>query len=406
MLLYYVWLAELKNVTLLQKHRLLEQLGDPKSIYYASQRVLREQRLTQQAVTALENKDLSGAELILRRCKQKGIGILPVTDRAYPKRLRHTPDAPVVLYYKGKLPDWDSLPFIGIVGTRKASPYGLQVAYQMGKQIAACGGYVVSGCAAGGDAAAMQGALEAGCPVIGVLGCGVDMVYPLSNRKLFAAVAAEGCLLSEYPPGAEPLKWHFPQRNRIISGVSNGVLVVEAPERSGALITARYALEQGRDVYAVPGNINTPTCAGSNLLLQEGAMPVFTGWDVLCGYEILYPGKLKKHKEVPLYAYEQPVAKVAEKGTKPAKIGENGDLPRKKFIDKETISPYSVVENAKIELTRQEQAVYAALTGEPQEPAALIARLEMPAGSVLSALTMLTVKGLAQKHPGGRISKK
>ncbi len=406
MLLYWVWLAELKNVTLLQKHRLLEQLGDPETLYHTAEEGLDRLGVQQNIKEALQEKDLQAAKGILHRCSEKGIGILPVADSTYPSRLRNTPDAPIVLYYKGVLPDWDSVPFIGIVGTRKASAYGLQVAHQMGNQIASSGGAVISGGASGADTAAMQGALDAGTPVVGVLGCGVDVVYPRGNRRLFEAVVEKGCLISEYPPSEQPLHWHFPARNRIISGISSGVLVVEAPQKSGALITARYALEQGRDVFVVPGNINNAACEGSNLLLQEGAMPIFSGWDVVCNYEFLYPGKMKKHISVPLYTGEQPTAKVAQNVKAPAPESKKPETPRKKSVDNRPISTYSVLENEHPALSDDEQAVLTQLTHQPQEPADLIAKLSVPAGKVLSVLTLLTVKGLVCKHPGGRFSLK
>lgn len=392
MLLYWIWFSEL-NISLAEKHRLLTQYGDPETLYHTAD--------------TLQDKDLRGAEEIVRTCNTKGIQLLPIDDIAYPARLRNTPDAPVLLYYKGILPDWDSVPFIGVVGTRKASAYGLQVAHQMGSQIARSGGVVVSGGASGIDTAAMQGALDAGRPVIGVLGCGVDVVYPWSNRKLFEAVAKNGCLISEYPPEAKGLPWHFPARNRIISGMSNGTLIVEAPKVSGALITARWALEQGRDVFVVPGNINTVTCEGSNTLLQEGAMPVFSGWDVVSNYESLYPGKLQKYGKMPLYTAEATPSKVAQTTRIPAKNSYDGETGRKNFIDNEENSTYSVVlENRKPALTDEEQAVLAQLTRDPKETAELIAKLNMPSGKVLSVLTLLTVKGLAAKHPGGRFSLK
>lgn len=406
MLVHWIWLANLKEVSLLNKHRLLAHFPDPEELYLTSDKVLRKLGFSDNLCQALEDKNLAEAEKILRNCTRKRIGILPVADKAYPLRLRNIPDAPIVLYYKGILPDWERVPFIGIVGTRKASAYGLQVAYQMGSQIASSGGYVVSGAAAGGDAAAMQGALDAGCPVIGVLGCGVDVVYPKENRKLFRAVEENGCLISEYAPGEAGLPWHFPARNRIISGISCGVLVIEAPKRSGALITAQRALEQGRDVFVVPGNINTVTCEGSNLLLQEGATPVFSGWDVLSGYEFLYPGRLQKGKAAPVYREEIPMAKVAEKPVLPAKTGNETENIRKKPVDNSSISTYSELEKSCPALNPDEQAVLAQLTRQPQEPAELIANLDMPSGKVLSALTMLTVKGLVYKHPGGRVSLK
>ncbi len=389
MLLYWIWFAELK-LPLGEKHRLLEQFGDPETLFHSG----------------LQDKDLHAAEEILRKCNAKNIGLLPISDAAYPGRLRNTPDAPVLLYYKGILPDWGSVPYIGVVGTRKASAYGLQVARQMGSQIAQSGGYVVSGGASGIDTAAMQGALDAGSPVIGVLGCGVDVVYPRHNRRLFETVAKDGCLISEYPPETKGLPWHFPARNRIISGIGNGTLIVEAPMKSGALITARYALEQGRDVFVVPGNINTVTCEGSNTLLQEGATPVFCGWDILSNYEFLYPGKLQKHRKSPLYGAESTPAKVAQPTQIPAGNAPEGESRRKKFIDNEENSTYSVLENRNPALSAEEQAVLAQLTREPKETAELIVKLNMPSGKVLSVLTMLTVKGLVAKHPGGRFSLK
>ena len=147
----------------------------------------------------------------------------------------------------------------------------------------------MSGGAAGVDTEAMKGALDAGFPTVGVLGCGVDITYPISNRRFFADVMKNGCLLSEYAPGTGVEKWHFPARNRIISGLSNGVLVVEAPEKSGALNTARHAFTQGRDLFVVPGNLGVDTCAGSNALLRECATAVFSGWAVMKAYADLYP---------------------------------------------------------------------------------------------------------------------
>ncbi|MBQ5607782.1 MAG: DNA-processing protein DprA [Oscillospiraceae bacterium] len=406
MLLYWIWLAELKDITLLQKQRLLERFHDPEELYHTADGVFQKLGLPEKERQALQNRDLKAAEQILLRCTEKDIKLLPLTDRAYPTRLRNTPDAPILLYYRGILPDWEGVPFIGVVGTRKASAYGLQVAHQMGGQIAAGGGHIVSGGAAGGDTAAMQGALEAGCPVVGVLGCGVDVVYPRSNCRLFDAVVENGCLISEYPPGAPPIDWHFPARNRIISGISNGVLVVEAPVKSGALITAQRALEQGRDVFVVPGNINIPTCAGSNALLQEGATPVFTGWDVLSGYEFLYPGKLRKSQFASLYTGEPTEAKVAQKLLTPEKTSKKPAIFEKKPIDNGRNTTYIELDNNHPALSDTEQAVLALLTRVPQEPAELIAKLDLPSGKVLSSLTMLTVKGLVHKHPGGRVSLK
>lgn len=406
MLLYWIWFAELTELSVLQKHRLLERFRDPEEIYHASGEALRELNMTDKQLQGLLQRDLLEAQQIVSRCRRKGIGVLPLCDAAYPKRLKNTPDAPIVLYYNGILPDWDACPFIGIVGTRKASGYGLQVAHQMGSQIAEGGAMIVSGGAFGVDTAAMQGALDAGRPCVGVLGCGVDVVYPRSNRRLFAAVVEAGCLLSEFAPGTNPMPWHFPQRNRIISGLCDGVLVAEAPEKSGALITANLALEQGRDVFTVPGNINTASCAGSNGLLQEGAQAVFSGWDVLKEYEACYPGVVTKPQKQPRLPEETSGWKVAENRDIPQKIQKTPEKDEKIPIDNERISTYSVLNNKQPPLNAEEQALLALLTRHPQEPADIIARVGLPSGRVLSLLTVLAVKGLVLKHPGGRVSLK
>lgn len=407
MLLYWIWFAELREISLLHKRRILEQLGDPEEIYKSSDWVYEKLQIPERERRALQEKNLQNAEGILRDCLRKDIKLLPITDIAYPPRLKSITDAPILLYYKGILPAWETRPFIGIVGTREASAYGLQIARLMGGQIAAGGGWVVSGCAEGGDAAAMEGALDTGHPIVGILGGGVDVIYPACNRKLFARIIEEnGCLISEYPPQTKAYGWHFPVRNRLISGICNGCLIVEAPKKSGALITARHALEQGRDVFVVPGNINSETCKGSNALLQDGAIPVFCGWDVLREYGVLYPGKLDEKKAGAVRVQENSPVKVAENTITPAISTVKNRMGAKKPIDNGDISLYSELDTNTLSLDVDEQAIYDLLTREPQEPADLIAKLNMPSNKVLSTLTLLSIKGVVQKHPGGRVSRK
>ena len=218
------------------------------------------------------------------------------------------------------------------------------------------------------DGLAMSGALTAGAVTVGVLGCGADVVYPQSNRALFRDVENYGCILSEFPPGTQPAKWTFPKRNRIISGLSNGVLVVEAPERSGALITARLAADQGRDVFAVPGNVDQTGCVGSNRLLKEGANVAMDGWDVMGEYEALYPGKIRKDtrpSHMRVYPQEVRSAALAEKTEE--KIAQNPGIPMKKsplqktkekiIIDNGEPSPYSDVNKAPPKLSQEEQTI-------------------------------------------------
>ena len=206
----------------------------------------------------------------LEKAERLGARLVTLVDPEYPILLREIDDPPFVLYVRGKLPV-DTARTIGIVGTRRGTQYGKMVAARLSSQLALKGMSIVSGLAAGIDAAAHQGTLDVGGHTIAVLGCGVDVCYPKSNQALFDRVAVEGTVLSEYPLGTRPAKWTFPQRNRILSGLCRGVVVVQAPARSGSLITARLALEQGREVFAVPGNITTATSAGTNGLHPTGS---------------------------------------------------------------------------------------------------------------------------------------
>lgn len=394
MLLYWLWFHLLTGLTVSQKRALLEYFHDPEQLYRATESACRTAvQLPEEGYTALSDKELKNARALAAECSQKRIGIVTIGDSGYPARLRQIPDAPLVLYYRGRLPNWEAYPAIGIVGTRKASGYGLQIAEKMGSQIAACGGMVVSGAADGIDSAAMKQALLQGGPVVGVLGFGADVVYPASSRKLFAQLEEKGCLISEYPPGTPGYKWNFPQRNRLISGISHGVLVVEAPERSGALITARHAMEQGREVFVVPGNINSDTSAGSNNLLREGAMAVFEGYDILREYASRFPGQIckaepKEIKQIP--------EKVEDVPTKPAK----------KPIDNREVTQYSVLNSGAGTLTEEEKTLLSHLTPKIEGVDEVIARSGMETAKALSVLTKLSLKGMVKHHPGKCISLK
>lgn len=415
MLVHWIWLATRPHLSDRVKADLLQHFCDAEDIFYADAESFSfAEGLTQEAMQSLQDKNLTEARKILATCDEKDIRILTFRDAAYPNRLRNIADPPVVLYYKGHLPEFDSLPLIGVVGTRKATPYGLTIAKRMGYQIASCGGVVVSGMAYGIDGMAMQGALTAGQQVIGVLGCGVDVIYPQSNRSLFADVQRHGCLLSEFVPGTEPFKWNFPKRNRIISGLSCGVLVIEAPEGSGALITARQAAEQGRDVFAVPGNIDMPSCAGSNALLRDGALMVSTGWDVVGEYKAQFPDKIQNRcKPGQQVAYPDEVEKVAKDAEKPMqKVAQKRNLfeskkeKTKKEIDNRESSHYIDAKTNRPALSTDEQTVLSLVEAGKTLVDDIMASTELSAGAVLASLTMLEVKGIITRLPGKRVALK
>lgn len=418
MLVHWIWFAHRPHVSDCMKLEILEHFREPEDIYFADNNAFDHiSGLTAEAKASLQDKALSDAEKILEFCHKEKIRLLTWQDAAYPSRLKNIADPPVLLYYKGTLPDLDGSPVIGVVGTRKASAYGMTTAKRMGYQIGRCGGIVVSGMAYGIDGMAMAGCLTAGQPTVGVLGCGVDIIYPMSNRALFRDTEEYGCILSEFAPGTEPAKWTFPKRNRIIAGLSCGVLVVEAPEISGALITARQALDQGRDVFVVPGNIDVPTFAGSNQLLRDGAIPVFSGWDVVSEYQALYPDKIRKETmESHQTAYPDEVqkthipekrsTKVAQKVKKPESAAALEEKSFQKNIDKPQGAPYSDVNTVLPKLSAEESSIVAALKQGQRLVDDVIAESGLTTGKVLALLTMLELKGVVQRHPGKRISLK
>lgn len=396
MLVHWIWFAALQGLSSRQKLQLLEHFSDPEELYYADTGEDVSQ-LPAQIAKALSHKDLTAARQIVKQCTDLRIHILTYRDTAYPDRLRNIHNPPLVLYYRGVLPDFSMQPVIGVVGTRKASAYGKTNATDMSRELAACGALVISGGAAGIDTEALKGAMEADAPVVAVLGSGVDVVFPATNRQLFQKVEQTGCLISEYPPGTAPKPWQFPERNRIISGLSNGVLVVEAPERSGALITAREAMEQGRDVFAVPGNIHISTCAGSNSLLQEGAYAVFCGWDVLKEYAPQYPN-VQRRDFVPRQIESQQMLRVAQTPLIPD--------TDKKSVDNSLQNAYSDQCSAPSGLDSLSEKLLRCLDTEPTPVDDVIARVGEPAAEVLSALTKLTLMGMVLNHPGRLVSAK
>ena len=220
------------------------------------------------------------AEKALDQAEKLGLSIVVYGDPDYPPRLTEIFDPPLALWVKGRLPDSDQ-PALAVVGMRAASSYGLWAADHLARRLAERGVPIVSGMARGIDTAAHQGALEAGGETVAVLGTGADVVYPPENHRLYQAIAEKGAVVSEFVPGTEPNPGHFPRRNRVISGLCQGVIVVEAGEKSGALITALSALDQGRDVYAVPGEIRSMKSRGTHRLIQQGAKLVGSVEDIL-----------------------------------------------------------------------------------------------------------------------------
>ena len=385
MLKYWVWLSELKGLRNQTRLALLRRFGDPESIFYAdADELLLTEGVERSQLKLLKNHDLAPADRILADCQRLDIQLLTFSDAAYPGRLKNIYDPPALLYCKGRLPLLDDLLCVAAVGTRDCTPYGVACAEKLGFGLASGGAAVVSGLARGIDAAAIRGALRAGGVTVGVVGNGLDVYYPYESRYLYEDVASAGILLSEYPPGTEPASGHFPVRNRIISGLSLAALVVEAPEKSGALITAATALEQGRDVFAVPGPIDAPASVGCNCLIRDGAGLVSDASDILREYEGRFVLNPKESREQPeTLGYQARMA------------------PEPK-----PVAPTLSLRHSDAELTDDQIAVLKALSDtEPMQVDDLTELVEIPTRRVLSALTVLEIDQYVAQYPGKRYTR-
>ena len=295
--LYWLWLSLCLGRSASSFDRLIRVYRTPEEIYRASEAELVTALGTRNAdVVRLGNKDLSAAQRIMDYCMMDDVGLLTYGSDAYPSRLRMLPDPPVVLYYKGELPHFEDRLFLSVVGTRRMSEYGKRMTFEISYDLARAGAVVVTGMALGVDGLASASAMAAGGKTVAFLGCGIDITYPPEHQYLMRSIIANGTVMTEYPPGTPPDGKNFPHRNRLMSGISQGALVIEGNRRSGALITARCAEKQGRDVFVLPGNADEENSEAPTLLLKGGATPVTCADDIISRYEGVYRGKLNIFK--------------------------------------------------------------------------------------------------------------
>ena len=385
---YWMWLTELRGLANQTRLALLRHFGTPEDIFFADEgELLLTEGMTREQATALKKHDLAAADRILADCQRLNLRILTIQDAEYPGRLKNIYDPPCLLYVKGRLPAFDEEVVVAVVGTRDCTPYGTACAEKLGYGLTSGGAVVVSGLAKGIDAAATRGALRAGGITVGVVGNGLDVYYPYESRYLYEDVAAAGALLSEYPPGTAAVGSHFPVRNRILSGLALATVVVEAPEKSGALITAETALEQGRDTFAVPGPIDAPMSVGCNRLIRDGHAGLITdAWDILREYEGRFPDKLRAED-----ARKEPVTL--------------GYQARQKTEPKPVAPSLSLTKND-LNLTDDQITLLRNLSDE--EPILvddLIEQTGIPTRRVLSALTLLEIEHLVTQHSGKRYTR-
>lgn len=407
--LYWLWLQNLCGEGSVLPEILISHFGSIKDVYEADEQDYEQvSGITARSVKKLADKSLDKAREILAYCKNEGVGILTPDSALYPKRLSRIPCKPAVLYYKGVMVDLDREVCIAEVGTREMTEYGSRTAYTMAYDMARGGAVVVSGMAKGVDGMAHRGALDAGGYTVAVLGCGIDRAYPSEHVGLMKEIIGCGVVMTEYRPFTPPIGRNFPMRNRIVSGLSLGTLVIEAPKKSGALITAETALKQGRDVFALPGKVGEMSSEGSNHLIRNGAKMVTGATDILVEYQNLYPTKIDLNKITAIksrnfapgsfVATELPnfSEKRGESAEKRASVSEKKMTKPEKEVKEE--KPYTLptdVEGKQLE-------ILTLLMNEGEMTSDMIASKTSSAiTDILVELTMLEIMGHISANPGG-----
>ena len=419
-ILYWLWLQNALGQGNAKTRLVREKYGTPESLYQAGEKGWRRLGIfTEKEIERLKGYGLKAADKTARDCERLGYTIITPENDEYPQRLLNIYNYPAVLFCKGEISFLNELLCVTIVGTRTASDYGRDTARQLARDLAGVGAAVISGGAVGIDAAAHIGALEVKGKTAAVLVCGIDTRYLVENEKLREKISQTGLVISEYPPGTPVNPRNFHIRNRIMSALSLGTVVVEASSRSGALITARHAVEQGRDIFAVPGNINDKNAGGVNKLLSDGAIPVYSAIDILKEYITIYPHKISsvEYKNIDRAAKEKAeseavtgraaVPKMRDKTVAAQQIlqpeSEAKPPVRENSPEFETDPPAEQIRRP-LSATVSENAkeVYKCLTREPTHVDEIIEKAKMTAPVVLASLTELEMLNLIRSCAGRR----
>lgn len=387
---YWIWLQHALGGGSGKLRRILSLCTSLQELYHAGEQ---EWRLlgvfTDKELSLLKSFSMSSAQALLEEAERLGHQILTPDSEGYPRCLWEIPNPPAVLYVKGTLPNFDENPAIAVVGTRNATTSGRKIAFSLSYQLAQAGAIVVSGGAKGVDTAAHKGALQAGGVTVCVLGCGLEYPYLMENASLRESVCTSGAVVSEYPLFTPGSKAAFPIRNRIISGLSSGVLVVEAAAKSGSLITANLALDQGRDVFAVPCGIDNPVSLGVNTLIKTGAVPVSSAADILEHYEHRFPNAIRTKT---LAGHPEPFIAVPEKTEKRFTSSSGSMNGETKALKTKPVA---------IQASPDAVCIYEAMGGEAHL-SELSQRTELTTARLLSALTELELMQHIQAIGAGR----
>ncbi|MBR2387490.1 MAG: DNA-processing protein DprA [Clostridia bacterium] len=419
--LYWIWLARACGVASKSFVRIIERFLEPFDVYSLDENEIEHiEGIGERLKAKLCDKSLEESYSVVSFCKKNKIDIITYGDKKYPSRLRQLEDPPAVLFCKGKLPDFNSRLSLAVVGTRKMSEYGKASAYKIAYEMAAANAIVVSGMALGIDGVASGGAIAAGGETVAVLGCGIDVVYPKQHRELYEKIAKTGAVISEYMPSTSPEKYNFPVRNRIISGLCQGTLVVEGDRRSGALITAKNAIAQGREVFALPGKVDESNSEGPNELIRDGAYVALCSDDIIEHYDFLYhdvinyrglkkakarsdselDGEFLEELGICARSYKKEEFSTEEN----VSLGEKTKAEEKttaKVLDTDAPVRETVAEELLAGLDETAKKVFAQMPIDTAvSPDALIVE-GCDIGDVITALTMLELCGLVTSLPGG-----
>lgn len=393
---YWVWLQSCIGFGSPKIDDIVTNFNDIKYFYENLDECLAKiPNLNKNDIVKFKSSSIAYAEDIITKTEKLGFSVIGYDNPLYPNRLRNIYAPPAVLYVNGNLKGIDEDVLVAMVGARTATPYGHDAAAKISTELALAGITVVSGLAEGIDTASHIAAVKAKGKTIAVLGCGLDVYYPSSNRKLQDFIGKTGAVITEYPLGTKPNKPNFPMRNRIISGISLGVLVVEASNKSGSLITAHLAIEQGRDVFAVPGSIFNDTSKGTFRLLYDGAIPVSCGNDIINEYKRQY--NIKKVADVSV-AHKEEHSPQKNNEQVAAKHRNTQSSDKKSAIKQTTQTPDWLEGTVK--------TVFEMLTNEPILADDLLNLSNLPSSDVLCALTELEILNLITSHPGNKFSRK
>ncbi len=417
-ILYEIWLTTCISAGSTAYEKLFEHYSTAYDVYRADAGELERIGLPEKFIYRLMQKDLRHASDAAEFCLKKDVRLFIRGEAGYPERLASIPNPPYALYVKGDIRAAENEYSTSIVGTRNMSEYGMNMAYKIAYELASAGAAIVSGMALGVDGVAHVGALEANGDTIAVLGCGLDKIYPPAHRRLMGIIAERGALVSEYAPGTPPMSGNFPLRNRIISGISRSTLVIEGNTNSGSMLTAREAIRQGRDIFAIPGNVGVSNALGTNVLIRDGARVALSARDIIgirgdrgIDLDRLADAELNSNLDINILKYYgvSPAAYIAEPAIRD-EIGRLEEAPakkeperrEKKIEKKESVPEPQPRRSSPAPLSDGiTKDIYESMPIGTPVSADFFAGLGISSGELVGQLSMLEVMGYITSAPGG-----